>query len=45
MVSESKLYSLRFDNRLCPKALGIIGLEPGISEILNNITLTERVVR
>lgn len=44
-ASESKWYSLGFDNGLCPKAFGIIGLEAGISEVLKNIALTERIVR
>lgn len=44
-ASESKWYTLRFDNGLCPKALGIIDLEAGISEVLKNIALREKIVR
>lgn len=43
--SESKLYSRRFDNGLCHKALGIIGLEADISEVLKNVAVTESIVR
>jgi len=34
-----------FHNRLYSKVLGIIGLEPGISEVLKNIARREMIVR